>query len=715
MSFMSRFLIIILLIFNFEIAFSQDTSEIEKLRKTNPQAAVDLAEPLWIKAPKPKPLKLGFALVSSYSDNKQYKKAIDLSNQLLSFDNIPKELHAKILLNLIEASQLSKQWDKTQELSLELEKIYPSISNNTLRSKLHKAMGLFYYRQFNLTKAEEHYIQAAEEVKEEKTDRLAGIYRNIGVTQAQQGKLSEATQSMLLAVKMHNDVNSSVPAALYSNLAGLSMYLKDWDKSIEYSNLAVAVSKPNTLSISTTYMNLGTAYVEKGDYENASLYLKKSIEISNAHGKDNPSALNNLGFLEKKMGQIETALKTFLLVEKQYNSQGKVEHAAVAKKNIGESYVALGQREQAVPYFEQAYKIYIENSFRPKLIELYEPMIENLEVLGKYQQALELMREYKQFNDEMVNIESNKSIAEIQSAFDLEKKQKELFESEKQLAELEHKKILKDKAFIELQLAQEELKTIRFGLIFVVVALFIIGVILFRANRFKSKSYQVLSEKNIEIESQHKQLGSLNQRLKQQSLEDPLTGLNNRRYLNQFLDKNIARLERDIKNNKNASQLIILIDLDNFKQINDQYGHSAGDQVLRVFAETIRLVGRESDVLVRWGGEEFLWLCVDTNFLEGIQLCERVRKKFAETSIEYNGQQIKPTCSLGFAPFPIWGEPKSDWEDSLKIADTALYHAKYSGRNRTEGYVASENITARPSGDLDVEALIKNNSLIKAN
>ncbi|CAD5200306.1 diguanylate cyclase [Pseudomonas sp. FEN] len=163
--------------------------------------------------------------------------------------------------------------------------------------------------------------------------------------------------------------------------------------------------------------------------------------------------------------------------------------------------------------------------------------------------------------------------------------------------------------------------------------------------------------------SLHQQLGRLNQ----ESVTDPLTGLTNRRGLQLILD--------DWESRQQPFSLIAL-DIDHFKQVNDSYGHNAGDLVLQHLAQQMRRHSRESDVLCRQGGEEFLMLLPDTPPNQAIQVAERLRAAMAYTESP-NG--IPVTVSLGVVSWPQVGQTVAQ---ALREADQALYQAKAGGRNR---------------------------------
>ncbi|MDH5517544.1 MAG: GGDEF domain-containing protein [Gammaproteobacteria bacterium] len=153
---------------------------------------------------------------------------------------------------------------------------------------------------------------------------------------------------------------------------------------------------------------------------------------------------------------------------------------------------------------------------------------------------------------------------------------------------------------------------------------------------------------------------------------DALTGLNNRA----AFDRDIAR-EMSIADRHERSLSLMLLDIDFFKQVNDQYGHAAGDEVLRVVANTLKEVTRSSDVLFRYGGEEFAIL-LDVDSLTAMDVAERIRLSLKDQTIPFDGQQIKVTVSIGMANYL-----HNEGRDSLfERTDKALYMAKDMGRDQ---------------------------------
>jgi|GEM_PF-902179 len=166
----------------------------------------------------------------------------------------------------------------------------------------------------------------------------------------------------------------------------------------------------------------------------------------------------------------------------------------------------------------------------------------------------------------------------------------------------------------------------------------------------------------------------LQDELREQALHDPLTGLYNRRYLGDTLEREILRAARE-----QTPVSIIVTDVDWFKNINDRFGHHAGDKALKAIASLMRNHARGSDFACRYGGEEFLLVLPGVTLEAAAKRAELIRQKCKNMVIEYEGQQMRLTMSIGVASYPRSG---MDAEQVTKKADKALYRSKDDGRNR---------------------------------
>ena len=169
----------------------------------------------------------------------------------------------------------------------------------------------------------------------------------------------------------------------------------------------------------------------------------------------------------------------------------------------------------------------------------------------------------------------------------------------------------------------------------------------------------------------------LRDNLREQAIRDPLTGLFNRRYMLEALEQAHSRSER-----KGHSIAILMIDLDHFKLFNDNFGHEAGDYVLKATAQVFKDSLRQEDIACRYGGEEFCIVLPDTNENQASLIAERIVKAMSSLELSMNKLSLGTvTASIGIAVFP---DNAVTMDDTIRAADEALYLAKENGRNRTE-------------------------------
>ena len=196
---------------------------------------------------------------------------------------------------------------------------------------------------------------------------------------------------------------------------------------------------------------------------------------------------------------------------------------------------------------------------------------------------------------------------------------------------------------------------------------------------------------NSGLEEAQEELRTAYRKLEQASLTDPLTGLYNRRYLYRHLDGDIRRTltgyqkihSGERRAGDRDDMLFMLVDIDHFKRINDLHGHAAGDRVLEMFSRTLAETMRDTDYLVRWGGEEFLLVARFCNRADAPEMTERVRAAVAEQRMILDDKQVQITCSVGVAAYPFCPQApdQQGWEQVVDLADKALYVVKRAGRD----------------------------------
>jgi diguanylate cyclase (GGDEF)-like protein len=186
---------------------------------------------------------------------------------------------------------------------------------------------------------------------------------------------------------------------------------------------------------------------------------------------------------------------------------------------------------------------------------------------------------------------------------------------------------------------------------------------------------QISSSTILKYSYQDKVENIFHSELYKMAVVDALTGAYNKRYFEERIKEEFSYCFRN-----NLPLSLVMLDIDHFKNINDTYGHPAGDYVLSHIAVLTKSVIRNEDILARYGGEKFTIILKTTDASGALMLAERLRRLIDESEFEFEGKKIHMTISIGVAT--LAGNNLSDWEAMLKLADNLLYKSKNAGRNR---------------------------------
>jgi len=209
---------------------------------------------------------------------------------------------------------------------------------------------------------------------------------------------------------------------------------------------------------------------------------------------------------------------------------------------------------------------------------------------------------------------------------------------------------------------------------------------------------EAVTARSAELAKANANLADVNTQLQEASVRDPLTHLHNRRYVSEAVAENVRRVLRAYGGAdrgdppRNQDLVFFLVDVDHFKEVNDRFGHPVGDRLLVALAGRLSSVVRDSDLVVRWGGEEFLIVARESDRAEAEPVAERILEAVGGTPFDLgDGQTFRRTCSIGWAALPwIRDAPAAvSWEETLVLVDRALYLAKRSGRNQAIGVMPS--------------------------
>ena len=218
-----------------------------------------------------------------------------------------------------------------------------------------------------------------------------------------------------------------------------------------------------------------------------------------------------------------------------------------------------------------------------------------------------------------------------------------------------------------------------------------IGVVAHSRNHQLRETREALRAGELALKERFAEIQALQDQLQDQASRDPLTGLFNRRFLETKGDQELARCTRE-----GMPLALVMMDVDHFKKVNDNFGHPAGDQVLKALAARLQHAVRASDSACRYGGEEFILLLPGMDLETAWARADRWRQDFAGDTVVFADLRIQATISIGIAAFPDHGRSLADL---TRRADQALYDAKHTGRNRVVAY--REPALAAEAGRVD--------------
>ncbi|HKL49067.1 MAG TPA: GGDEF domain-containing protein [Desulfuromonadales bacterium] len=201
------------------------------------------------------------------------------------------------------------------------------------------------------------------------------------------------------------------------------------------------------------------------------------------------------------------------------------------------------------------------------------------------------------------------------------------------------------------------------------------------------------------------QLAKAQAALKEMAIRDPLTGILNRRETLKRGQIELSRISRHQALDKEHSLVVLMVDIDFFKPINDTFGHCAGDFVLKEVSRRLQKAVRQYDILGRYGGEEFLILLPESDLSNGLKAAEKVRQAIANRPFDIDGKQHPLTVSIGVT---LADQGEKDLDETLNRADKALYQAKHAGRNRVSwvenAAAVQQSLFKEPAGQLKTSA-----------
>jgi diguanylate cyclase (GGDEF)-like protein len=485
-----------------------------------------------------------------------------------------------------------------------------------------------------------------------------------GESFAEEGNFPVALNKLQSAVTLARQSGAPLQIAIaLKSLAYLYGQMREFDKGFEAigeaERLAEQINSPGRLAIFKT-----TEYilaVNNGDVARGTKALLSALALERGIDADAMVANTLVNLSDAYLKEQEW--RRALTYGQQALDQAEKLHddglAATARVNVGQAYLGMGHLAEGKKAIELGMDWYQRSGNKPDQQGVLVEYGDALERAGDLAGALAAYHRERALSNELFETRRQKAMMELQEKYEADKRQRqiEMLRQENQVksTELDNRRL------------QQRIWWL-LALVFALASV-IVGIL-----------YRKVRHANAQLEEK-------NQELKLQSARDPLTALYNRRHFQEFMrsHQEIERRGAGASGEEMVSAMFLL-DVDHFKHINDTYGHGAGDAVLREIAEALRDILRETDMIVRWGGEEFLAFlpAVPRNSLD--EVARRLLVGIPERAIDYQGTRLSVNVSIGFAPFPLApGASDISWERAINIVDMALYLAKGHGRNRAYG------------------------------
>jgi len=476
-------------------------------------------------------------------------------------------------------------------------------------------------------------------------------------------------------------------------------YGRAWRRAVAYNDLAICYFQADQPAVArqtedqaialgrgdpdpvlmNTLLNLrGMVYSGVGDDSIARQSLIEALDYTEKSGDEGQRALGlaNLADFQLRHGQYAQALATAQQAIPVARKSHRLTAEITARQNAGLAKIALGHVAEGRDDVKIAITMDEQDGSAAYVAGDWNELGGYLERAGDLGGAIDAYHEYRRVIDRLLRDDTRKAVIDTQERFEAERRAKEI--------EL----LNRDNRLKSEQIRARDLSLAFWG---------VLGACAVLIAALLALAYQRIIRSN-------RQLAVSNAHLKVQSECDPLTGLANRRHFQSAI-KRLA----DSGGAGAFVGTVFLVDIDHFKRINDVHGHAAGDAVLVEIARRLRSAVRENDLVVRWGGEEFLIVCgeggdevaaapadrsvvrafADSRALEPAPaqaLGQRLLDLIGGAPIEYGGRPIAVSASIGFASFPVAPHGLSlHWERAIDLADTVMFIAKAHGRNKAYG------------------------------
>ena len=508
------------------------------------------------------------------------------------------------------------------------------------------------------------------------------ISEKMAIIQVIDGELYNAANHLLEVMDYYEAIQEyGLEINTINNLMVLYTTRKDYNKALTYAEKGLEIARNQKdigaqILIMTNIMQCWIELDQTFDYEMEIHELKGLLD-----DYDSPwhqyAGYSVIALTYLKYEQYEKA-KEYGKLSAEYAEQsddmyGKYSSLvieAAASAYMGDYDKGTSQIQEYLAILED----YVEDVdlFREILADVYQ-------YGGDYEKALEIYKTLQKRTETFFLDERQRDIDELEIIYETNKKEQEILKlsSENEIRSIK----------MENQRAKQRYILIASGIMFFIMIVLIV---------------QSLKARKV-----NQKLKMLNDKLSEISIKDSLTGLYNRHYLISQIDDEIAELRKKTSRDSMIIDKLVffMIDIDFFKNVNDKYGHFAGDEVLKEFASRLIHLFNTSDLVVRWGGEEFLVMAKDITQEEAHIFANKIRTCIKQTPFITQDQTINITCSIGYCTYPFFKNDTNSlsWEHAVQLADKALYKAKKDGRDTVVGISNSDDANEKQAEKVIIE------------
>ncbi len=507
----------------------------------------------------------------------------------------------------------------------------------------------------------------------------ADLYASIGNFQVAI-QHQEHAQSVLDAIKVASWQSEVAYAKTYYWEAYLYYSINDQQTALNYlgkaSNIAENLDIP--ILLGQILNSRGTSFAHLKQWNLAKADFSSGIKIARDTGNASAEAIGlanladaslNMGDYDACIGNAQQAIQIAQRINDTYSD-------ALAKGNLGICHIHAGnlvdgkkEVDASIDFMKKANELSVIEITLDELSAIYAK-------IGMYKEAWNTLQEKFPVTEKMEQDKRENAAVEMKLLYEL----------------VQRKKDKEQKEFIlKSQNVESENETLQIYVIFLASFLAIaVGGIVFQIYR------------RYHFKRQHAEIARRN--LQYQSSRDPLTGLLNRRAFQGVIESRKQLVDRRSADQLSLYDVVVLLDLDQFEQINELHGHDLGDAMLIELSKRLQDILREKDMLIRWGGEEFLIYLNAVPADRVTRIIERELEEIGKSSIRHQGQKIHVTVSAGYILLPLSGAAEILWDRVMELVEAALKMAKSNGGNQAYGIISTENQQA------DILALLNGTS-----